>query len=92
MLAPNSADRVASEGLEVLAGAPLLLAHCATQKPLCMEQQHRVPSDFGLEYELSTHQAVSAGIQSGLEHMAQVGACELLRMACSEFNSLQLSS
>jgi hypothetical protein len=32
----------------------------------------QVPSDFGVEYELSTHQAVSPGIQSGLEHMAQV--------------------
>ena len=36
--------------------------------------------------------AGNPGIQSGLEHLAQVGACELLRMACSEFNSLQLSS
>jgi hypothetical protein len=80
VLTPHSGDRQASEGLEVMAGAPILLVHCATQKPLCIEQQHKVPSDFGLEYELSTHQAVSTGIQSGLEHMKQVG-CQAISAA-----------
>jgi hypothetical protein len=48
VLAPSSADRAASEGLEVLAGAPVLLVHCATQQPLCIEQQHKVMGGVGM--------------------------------------------
>lgn len=31
IVAVDPADRLASEGVEVLAGAPLLLVHCGTQ-------------------------------------------------------------
>ncbi len=43
--------RAASEGVEVAVGAPLLLVHCATQKPLCVEAA-KVPTDYGIELEV----------------------------------------
>lgn len=68
---PDPSERIAAEGVEVMAGAPLLLVHCATSKPLCLEQgaAQRYPNDFGMELEVTAHQAVSAGMQQGLEHL-----------------------
>jgi len=34
VLTPDPSQRTLSMGLEVMAGAPVLLMHCATQKPL----------------------------------------------------------
>lgn len=52
VVTPEPAQRAISVGLEVLAGAPIQLIHCATQKPLLAETQ-KYPNDFGMELELS---------------------------------------
>jgi hypothetical protein len=40
----NPADQLACEGVEVAAGAPLLLVHYATAKPLNLECCTRLPT------------------------------------------------
>lgn len=52
--------RAASEGVEVAVGAPLLLVHCATQKPLCVEAA-KVPTDYGIELEVGRAGARATG-------------------------------
>lgn len=68
VVTPNPEERLISEGAEVMAGAPVLLMHCATQKPLCIEA-HKVPNDFGYELELSARSAVNNGMKLALEQM-----------------------
>ncbi len=41
VVTPDPEQRALSVGLEVLAGAPILLMHCATQKPLLVRHWHR---------------------------------------------------
>ena len=53
-------------------GAPILLVHCATQKPLCLENQ-KVPNDYGIELELSARSALGNGMKLAMEQMFQVG-------------------
>ncbi len=48
MVTPEPSQRVLSEGVEVAAGAPILLVHAATQKPLLADGQKH-PNDFGNE-------------------------------------------
>eukprot|EP00879_Flechtneria_rotunda_P021613 GHRR01022780.1.p1 GENE.GHRR01022780.1~~GHRR01022780.1.p1 ORF type:complete len:394 (+),score=136.20 GHRR01022780.1:107-1288(+) len=64
----DPADRLAAEGVEVAAGAPLLLVHCATQKPLNVEICVTHPDDFGIELEVSAHAVMTSGKQLALEH------------------------
>ena len=52
VVAPDPADRIASAGVEVLAGAPVCLQHCATSALLCLEAA-KYPNEFGSERELS---------------------------------------
>ncbi|GAX80724.1 hypothetical protein CEUSTIGMA_g8159.t1 [Chlamydomonas eustigma] len=66
VLTPDPNQRVVSEGVEVLAGSPIILVHCATQKPLIMESQV-YPNDFGNEWELSARQSTSAGLKLASE-------------------------
>jgi hypothetical protein len=68
----NPADQLACEGVEVAAGAPLLLVHCATAKPLNLEEAAKRPTDFGVELEVSANAVTSSGKQLALEHAARV--------------------
>ena len=65
-MTPDPSQRVVSEGVEVLAGAPILLVHCATQKPLIVEDQ-RYPNEFGNEVELSARPSTSTGMKLAME-------------------------
>lgn len=68
----SPADQLACEGVEVAAGAPLLLVHCATDSPLNLEEHAKRPNDFGIELEVSAHAVTSTGKQLALEHAARV--------------------
>ncbi len=71
-MTPDPTQRVVSEGVEVLAGAPILLVHSATQMPLIVQDQ-RYPTEFGSELELSARQSTSAGMKMCMELTAKVG-------------------
>ncbi|KAG2498430.1 hypothetical protein HYH03_003688 [Edaphochlamys debaryana] len=68
VVTPDPAHRAASEGVEVAVGAPVLLLHCATQKPLCLEAA-RYPNDYGIELEVSARSAQVAGLKLAMEQM-----------------------
>ncbi|WIA11012.1 hypothetical protein OEZ85_011166 [Tetradesmus obliquus] len=67
----SPADQLACEGVEVAAGAPLLLVHSATAKPLNLEEAAKRPTDFGVELEVSANAVTSSGKQLALEHAAR---------------------
>ncbi|KAI8466385.1 MAG: flagellar associated protein [Monoraphidium minutum] len=68
----DPAERGACEGQPVAAGSAVLLVHCATQKPLCLEAGVSFPTDFGpVEHEVTAHLAAAQGMQQGLEHQAK---------------------
>ncbi|KAG2423989.1 hypothetical protein HXX76_014815 [Chlamydomonas incerta] len=69
VVTPDPAQRAAAEGVEVAVGAPVLLVHCATQKPLCLEAA-RYPNDYGVELEVSARSAMGAGLKLAMEQMA----------------------
>lgn len=54
VVSPDPAKRLASEGVEVMAGVPIALLHCATACLLCLEPD-AYPNDFGTEREVSFH-------------------------------------
>ncbi|MEW5306868.1 MAG: hypothetical protein WDW36_009305 [Sanguina aurantia] len=66
VLTPDPALRSLSEGVEVMAGAPVVFLHCGTQKALVIEAQ-KYPTDFGIELELSARPAINRGTKNGLE-------------------------
>jgi hypothetical protein len=66
VVTPDPAQRGLSIGVEVFAGAPVLLMHCATQKPLIVESQ-RYPTDFGVELELTARISANQGVKSVCE-------------------------
>jgi hypothetical protein len=74
----NPADQLACEGVEVAAGTPLLLVHCATAKPLNLEEAAKRPTDFGVELEVSANAVTSSGKQLALEHAARVSGREVV--------------
>ena len=55
-----------------MAGAPILLVHAATQKPLIVEAEQRYPNEFGVEYELSARQSTGKGLKLAMEQTAKV--------------------
>jgi hypothetical protein len=60
-------------GVEVAAGAPLLLVHCATGQPLHLEgPEVKVPNDFGFEREVTARTATAPGLPCTLESLSQV--------------------
>jgi len=71
VVTPRASERVVSEGLEVLQGAPVALVHCATLTPLCMEGPHMVLTDFGYEHEVSCHADVSSGRVDAMDSLFQ---------------------
>jgi len=56
VVTPNPDERVVSEGMEVLAGAPVNLLHCMTGQALHLEESI-YENDFGKEYEVSAYTA-----------------------------------
>lgn len=52
VVTPNPDERVVSEGVEVPAGAPINLVHCATNQGLHLEEEV-YENDFGREHEVS---------------------------------------
>lgn len=70
VVTPDPSQRVASEGVEVMAGAPIVLVHPSTQQALNLDtaSRQRVPNDFGFEFEVSGYSAVSAAMQGGCEY------------------------
>ncbi|EFJ51617.1 hypothetical protein VOLCADRAFT_87820 [Volvox carteri f. nagariensis] len=70
VVTPDPGQRAASEGVEVAVGAPILLVHCATQKPLCLEAA-RYPNDYGIELEVSARSATANGLKLALEQLSQ---------------------
>lgn len=71
VLTPDPALRSLSEGVEVMAGAPVVFMHCGTQKALVIEAQ-KYPTDFGMELELSARPAINCGTKNGLEQASMV--------------------
>eukprot|EP00798_Chlamydomonas_sp_ICE-L_P018594 gene18594-25106_t len=66
IMTPDPKMRTASEGVEVMAGAPILLMHVPTQKALLLENQ-RYPNEFGVEWELSARNSTTQGLKSALQ-------------------------
>jgi len=56
VVTPNPEERIVSEGIEVTAGAPVNLIHCATNTALHLEDVV-YENDFGRELEVSAHTA-----------------------------------
>lgn len=80
VVTPDPSQRVASEGIEVAAGAPLLLVHAATQQALCLEGPKRnVPNDFGFEHEVTAHSDISPAMVSMMEFGASGLVTKTLR-------------
>lgn len=71
VVTPDPSQRALSEGVEVMAGAPVLLLHAATSTPLCLEAC-KVPTDYGVELELSARQATAANKKLAMEQLATV--------------------
>ena len=69
VLTPDPTKRLVSEGVPVMAGAPIVLLHCQTNQCLSVEG-HELMSDFGKELELCGHTSVSAGTSFVMEGMA----------------------
>eukprot|EP00201_Polytomella_parva_P017578 CAMPEP_0175071794 /NCGR_PEP_ID=MMETSP0052_2-20121109/19464_1 /TAXON_ID=51329 ORGANISM="Polytomella parva, Strain SAG 63-3" /NCGR_SAMPLE_ID=MMETSP0052_2 /ASSEMBLY_ACC=CAM_ASM_000194 /LENGTH=401 /DNA_ID=CAMNT_0016339051 /DNA_START=18 /DNA_END=1223 /DNA_ORIENTATION=+ len=69
VVTPDPKMRAASDGVEVMAGAPIMLIHVPTQRPLCLEP-HKYPNDFGSEMEISAKQATPLGLKLSTEQAA----------------------
>ena len=54
LLTPDPTKQLISEGISVMAGAPVLLQHAATKSCLSAEP-HSFTSDFGREKEVAAH-------------------------------------
>jgi hypothetical protein len=67
VVTPDPAQRIASEGVEVEAGVPVCLQHCATSALLCLES-HTYPNEFGAEREVAFHTVHGNGKQLLLVH------------------------
>jgi len=61
------AECLAREGEAVRSGSPLLLVHCATQSPLCLECSVTFPTDFGAEHQVLAHLTTQFGVKH-VEH------------------------
>lgn len=71
MLTPDPSQRVVSEGVEVFAGAPIVLQHTATQQPLVVDLDQVYPNEFGNERELSARACTSKGSKQVSEQTAK---------------------
>merc|ERR1719453_1642140 len=66
VLTPDPSKRMVSEGVPVMAGAPIILLHCATNQCLSCEG-HAVHNDFGKELEICSHSTVTLGTVNNME-------------------------
>lgn len=69
VLTPDPTKRLVSEGVPVMAGAPVLLLHSQTNQCLSVEG-HELMNDFGKELEVCGHTSVSAGASFVMEGIA----------------------
>jgi hypothetical protein len=67
VVTPDPAHRIASDGIDVLAGVPICLKHCATNALLCLEGTS-YPNEFGTEREVSFKTMHSNGKKLLLVH------------------------
>ncbi|KAL0027877.1 hypothetical protein WJX77_012447 [Trebouxia sp. C0004] len=70
VVAVDPGQRGVSEGVQIMAGAPFLLQHCATKQDLCLEN-HSFVNDLGSQLEVSAHSSFSKG---------QKSVCDMERM------------
>merc|ERR1712159_300273 len=90
VLTPDPSKRMASEGSPVMAGAPLLLMHCATNQNLCCEPK-TYNNDFGQEKEVSSYSDTSNRACYGVQQMREGVPNNLAEKRCSEANVWILS-
>ena len=69
VLTPDPAKRLVSEGVPVMAGAPVVLLHCQSNQCLCVGT-HGFANDFGKELEVCGHTATSVGNSYKMEGLA----------------------
>ena len=69
VLTPDPAKRLVSEGVPVMAGAPIVLLHCQTNQCLCVGT-HGFANDFGKELEVCGHTETSVGNSYKMEGLA----------------------
>ena len=69
VLTPDPTKRLVSEGVPVMAGAPVVLLHSQTNQCLSVEG-HELMNDFGKELEVCGHTSVSAGTSFVMEGLA----------------------
>lgn len=69
VLTPDPTKRLVSEGVPVMAGAPVVLLHSQTNQCLSVEG-HELMNDFGKELEICGHTSVSAGTSYVTEGLA----------------------
>ena len=69
ILTPDPAKRLVSEGVPVMAGAPVVLLHCQSNQCLCVGT-HGFANDFGKELEVCGHTATSVGNSYKMEGLA----------------------
>ena len=69
ILTPDPAKRLVSEGVPVMAGAPVVLLHCQSNQCLCVGT-HGFANDFGTELEVCGHTATSVGNSYKMEGLA----------------------
>ena len=69
ILTPDPAKRLVSEGVPVMAGAPVVLLHCQSNQFLCVGT-HGFANDFGTELEVCGHTATSVGNSYKMEGLA----------------------
>lgn len=84
-VAVDPAQRIASEGVEVAAGVPLCLQHCATNALLCLEAA-ACPNEFGTERELSCRTVHGNGKKLVLCHEARGALTDTLPTAPAQAN------
>ena len=69
ILTPDPAKRLVSEGVPVMAGAPVVLLHCQSNQCLCVGT-HGFANDFGKELEVCGHTETSVGNSYKMEGLA----------------------
>eukprot|EP00951_Prasinocladus_malaysianus_P010577 scaffold77681_cov34-Prasinocladus_malaysianus.AAC.1 len=72
IVTPNPDERIVSEGVEVMAGAPINIIHCSTNRALHLEEKV-YENDFGPEWEVSAFTATGKSKKNTCE-LASTGS------------------
>lgn len=70
ILTPDPTKRLVSEGVAVMAGAPIVVLHCNTNQLASVSDAAAFENDFGRELEVSGKTAVGAGNSYVMEGIA----------------------